>query len=141
MRRDDPVLRQLSLSYRGGPLAVERRAHPGVVTAGDRAPDAPCGSVRIFDTLRGPQATLLAFDVPDALLPPSTPTLQVRRVLRPGVAAGPDAIVDTDGHAHEAYDIKTPTLLLVRPDGYVGCAADATDLATITNYLKAALPG
>jgi hypothetical protein len=109
------------------------------VTAGDRAPDAPCndGAIRIFDVLRGPHATLLAFDVPDAELPPSTTALQVRRVVRSGVEAGPDAIVDTEGHAHEAYDIKTPTLLLVRPDGYVGCAADAGDVTTITEYLKA----
>jgi 2-polyprenyl-6-methoxyphenol hydroxylase-like FAD-dependent oxidoreductase len=140
IRRDDPVLRQLSLSYRGGPLAVDRRKEPGSVTAGDRVPDADCHDatgtpIRIFEVLRGPHATLLAFDVdPDTELPASTDSLQVRRVVRPGVAAGADAIVDTNGHAHEAYDIKTPTLLLVRPDGHVGCAAD--DLAAITEYLK-----
>jgi hypothetical protein len=46
--------------------------------------------------------------------------------------------VDTDGHAHEAYDIKNPTLLLVRPDGYIGCVADGDDLATVTEYLRVA---
>jgi 2-polyprenyl-6-methoxyphenol hydroxylase-like FAD-dependent oxidoreductase len=137
MRRDDPVLRQLSLSYRGGPLAVDRRSSPGQVRAGDRAPDAPChdsagAPVRIFDVLRGPQATVLAFDA--AEVPPS---VRARRIVRPGAAAGPDTLVDTDGHAHAAYDIHEPTLILVRPDGYVGCAADATDLAAITEYLKA----
>jgi 2-polyprenyl-6-methoxyphenol hydroxylase-like FAD-dependent oxidoreductase len=139
MRRDDPVLRQLSLSYRGGPLATERRARPGLVRAGDRAPDAPCHDaagtpVRIFDVLRGPHATLLAFDVPS--VPASTAGVQVRRVVRPGGGAGPDVLVDTDGHAWSAYDIHNPTYILVRPDGYVGYAGDANDLAGFTEYLK-----
>jgi 2-polyprenyl-6-methoxyphenol hydroxylase-like FAD-dependent oxidoreductase len=140
MRRDDPVLRQLSLSYRGGPLATECRAHPGLVRAGDRAPDALChdaagAAVRIFEVLRGPHATLLAFDVAEA--PASTPSVRVRRVLRPGAAPGPDALIDTDGHARAAYDIHNPAYILVRPDGYIGCAADADDLPAITDYLKA----
>jgi 2-polyprenyl-6-methoxyphenol hydroxylase-like FAD-dependent oxidoreductase len=131
MRRDDPVLRQLSLTYRGGPLADERRSHPGAVQAGDRAPDG----AGIFDALRGPHATLLAFDVTGAL-PAETATLRVRRVLPPGAAAGPDTIVDTDGHAHRAYDVRNPTLFLVRPDGYVGCATDPEDVSAINDYLK-----
>jgi 2-polyprenyl-6-methoxyphenol hydroxylase-like FAD-dependent oxidoreductase len=129
MRRDDPVLRQLSLNYRGGPLADERRDQPGMVQAGDRAPG-------LFDALHGPHATLLAFDLTDAALPPETATLRVRRVLRPGTAVGPDAIIDTEGHAHRAYGVQDPTLFLVRPDGYVGCATNPDDLPAITDYLK-----
>jgi len=101
MRRDDPVLRQLSLSYRGGPLAAEHRAAPGAVRAGDRAPDAPAGEGRVFDLLRGPHATLLAFGWAGDL-PQPTAGLAVHRV--------------TDPVAHEAYDVREPTLFLVRPD-------------------------
>ncbi|MEU4624384.1 FAD-dependent monooxygenase [Actinoplanes sp. NPDC023801] len=53
MRRDDPVLRQLSLNYRGTTLAAEHRPQPGAVRAGDRAPDAPLTNSRVFDLLRG----------------------------------------------------------------------------------------
>ena len=141
MRRDDPVLRQLSLSYRGGPLADERRARPGLLRAGDRAPDAPCrdaagAPVRIFDTLRGPHSTLLAFDAPA----PTVDGLRVVRVVRPGAPADPDTIVDLEGHAHRAYDVQEPTLFLVRPDNYIGCAADGTDGAAISAYAHRITP-
>jgi len=117
MRRDDPVLRQLSLNYRGGPLADE--AETGQVRAGDRAPDSPCGPTRVFDLLRGPHWTLLVFDAPDADLPPATPDLHIHHIVRPGAPAAPGAVVDADGHAHDAYDVTTPTLFLVRPDNYL----------------------
>lgn len=143
MRRDDPSLRQLSLGYRDGPLAGERRTRPGAVRAGDRAPDAPChdasGSpVRIFEALRGPHPVLLAFDTP---APRPDNGVRVVRVVRPGTPAGPDTIVDTDGHAHHAYDVHDPALLLVRPDGYIGCAADGTDHAAVEAYLRRIAPG
>ena len=114
MRRDDPVLRQLSLSYRDGPLARERRADPGGVRAGDRAPDGGA-----FDLIRGPHATLLAFDWPGDL-PPATADLPVHRL--------------DDPAARAVWDVREPTLFLIRPDNYVGCAT--TDLADVTAYLK-----
>jgi 2-polyprenyl-6-methoxyphenol hydroxylase-like FAD-dependent oxidoreductase len=114
MRRDDPALRQLTLNYRGGPLAWERRAAPGAVRAGDRAPD---GAGRIFDLLRGPHATLLAFDWAGSL-PPSTAGVRVCRI------SDPD----------DSYDLKEPTLVLVRPDNYIGCMTHNID--DIHAYLK-----
>ncbi|WP_433377372.1 FAD-dependent monooxygenase [Actinoplanes sp. CA-142083] len=119
MTRDDPALRQLSLNYRGGPLAFEHRSAPGAVLAGDRAPDAPCGDVTIFDLLRGPHATLLAFDWAGNL-PAATNQLAVHRITGPA--------------AFDAYGVSTPTLILVRPDNYVGCAT--TDFADISAYRK-----
>ena len=111
MRRDDPALRQLQLSYRGGPLARDHRDAPGAVRAGDRAPDAPCGGGRVFDLLRGPHATVLAFDWAGEL-PAGLP---VHHISDPG--------------AREIYDVRVPTLFLVRPDNYIGCATtDVTDL-------------
>jgi 2-polyprenyl-6-methoxyphenol hydroxylase-like FAD-dependent oxidoreductase len=129
MRRDDPVLRQLSLSYRGGPLADGPET--GKLRAGDRAPDAPCGPTRVFDLLRGPHWTLLVFDAPDADLPPRTADLHVHHIVRPGAPATPDALVDVAGHAHDAYDVTAPTLVLVRPDDYVR-SVTAPDLPAYT---------
>jgi hypothetical protein len=117
MNREDPVLRQLSLNYRGGSLAAEHRARPGRVRAGDRAPDAPAGKVTIFDLLRGPHPTLLAFDWPGEL---------------------PHAHHVNDPAALAAYDITTPTLALVRPDNYLGCVAN--DPADIERYEQSISP-
>ncbi|GAA2907520.1 hypothetical protein Acy02nite_11560 [Actinoplanes cyaneus] len=120
MRRDDPALRQLTLNYRGGPLAAEHRAAPGRIQAGDRAPDAPLGDGRrVFDLLRGGHATLLAFGHTDALpaLPASVPIHHV-----------------TAAAVEEAYDVRDPALLLIRPDNYVGCATQ--DPQDILDYLK-----
>lgn len=116
MRRDDPVLRQLSLSYR----ADEPGTESGGLRAGDRAPDAPCGSIRIFDLLRGPHWTMLVFDAPDADLPAETQNLKIHHIVRPGAPATPSALVDVDGHAHRAYEVTGPARFLVRPDNYLG---------------------
>ncbi|WIM98103.1 FAD-dependent monooxygenase [Actinoplanes oblitus] len=122
MRRDDPILRQLSLNYRGGPLAAEHRTTPGLVRAGDRAPDASLtGGRRIFDLLRGGHATLLAFGF-DGTLP----------ALPPNVRA--EQLPPSETSAWSAYDIHEPTLLAIRPDNYVGCATQ--DPQDITDYLK-----
>ena len=119
MRRDDPVLRQLSLTYRDGPLADGTQSETGRLHAGDRAPDAPCGSTRVFDLLRGPHWTLLVFDAPDAELPPESPDLHIHHIVRPGAPAIEGAVIDRDGHAHEAYDVSAPATFLVRPDNYL----------------------
>ena len=114
MRRDDPALRQLSLNYRGGPLACEKRVAPGLVQAGDRAPGP------LLDLLRGPQFTLLAFHWTGDL-PAPTASLHVHRVTDPAAAA--------------TYDAQGPTLFLVRPDNYIGCATSTLD--DVTDYLSA----
>lgn len=120
MRRDDPVLRQLTLNYRGGPLTAEHRAEPGRVQAGDRAPDALLSDGRhVFDLLRGAHATLLAVDWPDTL-PPLPATLPIHHV--------------SAAELGDAYDARRSTLLLIRPDNYIGCAThDAQD---VLDYVK-----
>ena len=135
-------MRQLGISYRGGPLAPA----PAVAgpRPGDRAPDAPChrrdGSpVRLFDLQRGAHWTLYGF----ATTPPACgPDVRGFRI-SPDPAAdvadagvGPDPagdVVDTDGHASRAYDPRPGELVLVRPDGYV--ATRATDPDEVRAYL------
>ncbi|WP_078966228.1 FAD-dependent monooxygenase [Streptomyces sp. WM6378] len=97
-------VRQLGLGYRGGPLSTGRA---GALEAGDRAPDGRLPDGRVFDLLRGPHFTLLAFDTPAPAL-----TGDLVRV-----------------HELGAYEAYGRGLFLVRPDGYVGWAGeDATGL-------------
>lgn len=136
MRRDDPVLRQLSLTYRGGPLALDTRPAPGALRAGDRAPDAPCSPMSVHAALRGPHWTLLAFDAPPVDLGPGVVTVPV---LRPGSPPAEGSLVDTFGHARDAYDVgEKSTYFLVRPDNYLGCVTH--DAADLTTYLRTPLP-
>jgi 2-polyprenyl-6-methoxyphenol hydroxylase-like FAD-dependent oxidoreductase len=121
MRRGPETL-QLGLHYRGGSLSKDERDLPGSVQAGDRAPDAPCHDaagqpVRLFDLFRGPHFTLLAFG-PGAAgrYGPSVHTYNVIA----GNASSDTGIVDSAGHAYGAYDVAAGTLVLVRPDGYIG---------------------
>ncbi|MFK4104994.1 FAD-dependent oxidoreductase [Streptomyces sp. NPDC019531] len=92
---------QLGLGYPESSLTEETRAEAGPVRAGDRAPDARVGDVRLFDAFRGPHWTLLALGV-------EAPEVPVR------VVPGP---------AHEKYGTG---LFLIRPDGYVGWAGGST---------------
>ncbi|MEV0677612.1 FAD-dependent oxidoreductase [Actinosynnema sp. NPDC050436] len=124
-RRDDETL-QLTLTYRGGPLAgVGDRA-------GDRAPDAPCAladgtRTRMFDLFQGPEFTLVGLDADDALAYVQDAHPYVRT----------HSVVDVDGHVEVAYGAGGGTLLLVRPDGYLG--AVTTDPAEAVAYLDQVL--
>jgi 2-polyprenyl-6-methoxyphenol hydroxylase-like FAD-dependent oxidoreductase len=155
IRRDDPALQQLSLSYRGGPLAEELRPAPGRLRAGDRAPDAPCrsadgGPVRLFELFHGPHRTLLAFgadqDLSDGLTKALGERLQIQVIGDLDSASA--SVIDADGHARRAYGIEptgTPTLILVRPDGYVGLALEVSDgpdaaIAAVNRYLDRIAP-
>jgi hypothetical protein len=110
---------KLGISYRDGPLARDDRESPGSVRAGDRAPDAPChdadgNAIRLFDVFRGPHFTLLGFDSANEGI-----------AERYGSAMRTYAVIDTEGHAHRAYDVQSGTLVLVRPDGYIGVITEA----------------
>ncbi|MFI9273143.1 FAD-dependent monooxygenase [Kitasatospora sp. NPDC052896] len=103
--------------------------------AGGRAPDAPCSDaatgrpMRLFDLLRGPHWTLLAFGATTGQQTPSD--LRAFRVTTDPATAGPDTVIDTDGHAHHAYGITGDELVLIRPDGYIAARRPADDLAAV----------
>jgi 2-polyprenyl-6-methoxyphenol hydroxylase-like FAD-dependent oxidoreductase len=130
-----PELYGLTLNYRGGLLGRDDRPSPGRLTAGDRAPDAPVStadgtSARLFDLYRGPHWTLLSFGMtPDRDFGPD---VHVYTVVEPGAPAGEQAVVDRDGHVREAYDMADGTLVLVRPDGYVGLVTG--DVEQVSEY-------
>jgi hypothetical protein len=139
-----PEVHGLTLNYRGGPLSREDRAEPGTVVAGDRAPDAPVLTAdgrpaRLFDLFRGPHWTLLAFGAEHAgtvaaLDDRFGPALRAHTVVRPGEPAEEHAVVDVDGHARAGYDAADGTLVLVRPDGYVGLVTSPGTAERVTDY-------
>lgn len=143
---------QLDIGYAGGPLAPgnsddDGDEGDGVLCAGHRAPDAPGlrradgTAVRLFELLVGPHLTLLAFGAPiaDAAAELAAPygaavrTVPIRHTGEEPAETGHATVVDEDGHAAKAYGIDTETLVLIRPDGYVG--AISTDPADIAAYL------
>jgi 2-polyprenyl-6-methoxyphenol hydroxylase-like FAD-dependent oxidoreductase len=137
---------QLGITYRGGTLARDERAAPIGIQAGDRAPDAPCHDatgkpIRLFDILRGPHFTLLAFGTSDAA---TIATLHERygtlvrayTVRHPHTLADDATLIDTHGHAHRAYGITTDTLVLVRPDGYIGLITQQQLTGQVEEFLN-----
>jgi 2-polyprenyl-6-methoxyphenol hydroxylase-like FAD-dependent oxidoreductase len=139
--RDNPELRQLNLGYRDSALSCERRAAPGSVRAGDRAPDAPGRDLtgrpaRLFDLIHGGRITLLAFGpaaerVAADLTAAGPAAADAVRIVAVRDDLGPadvPALLDTDGHARRGYGIPAgaDVLLVIRPDGYLGLAADAS---------------
>lgn len=136
---------QLSITYRGGPLARDLDDTTGI-RAGDRAPDAPCvraesgEQVRLFDVFRGTHFTLLAFgDQPVPRLPAVYASrLRAYTIARPGntTATAPDALIDIDGYAYHAYGITSDALILIRPDGYIGLTGASTGPQPIIDFLR-----
>jgi 2-polyprenyl-6-methoxyphenol hydroxylase-like FAD-dependent oxidoreductase len=132
-RRDASTI-QLDVGYRGSALTRDDRDETAPLRAGDRAPDATGlktleGEHRLFDLTRGGHFTLLNFGPPVSAGPR---TLHV--VEQP---TGPDDVADTDGHLAHAYGATGRTLVLIRPDGYVGLISDAGDLTAVSDYLAA----
>jgi len=145
---------QLGIGYRGSSLASDLAPAAGTLRAGDRAPDAPCRDgathqqVRLFDVFRGPHFTLLGFGVGCAAAIRAAEAthagyLHARLIVAASETppAGPDTassaiLVDGEGHARRAYDISTNTLVLLRPDGYVGLTSPP-DIAAVSGYFDA----
>ena len=72
---------------------------------------------------------------PQAADHPAIPgTANLRVVENP---EGPGEIADTGGHLATAYGATAHTLVLIRPDGYIGLISDAGDAAAVSDYLKA----
>jgi 2-polyprenyl-6-methoxyphenol hydroxylase-like FAD-dependent oxidoreductase len=152
-QRRGPETLQLGINYRGSSLAREENNSSANIHAGDRAPDAPCSnssgtSTRLFDAFRGPHFTLLAFGACHV----GTATEMNQRygfavhahsVLSTDATTGnaslSDSLFDTEGHARRAYDAKDGTLILIRPDGYVGFIANDDSLSGVEAYLDTCL--
>ena len=124
---------QLSLTYHGGPLAPAGADRTTTLQVGDRAPDADLGGSRLFDTFRGPHFTLVAYGpqaaaASDELDWPATGA-PLRRIT-----------VDGPGSFRRSHGIEGDTLLLVRPDGYLGHIATHDFLASTRTAVRTVTP-
>lgn len=121
--------RQLALSYRSGPLVASITDHTTLLQVGDRAPDAvlPTTSgtrIRLFELFRGPHFTAIAYGprAAEALAASHWPDrgASLRRV---GVNADRPLEVSL-GDPRRSFQricgLQGDTLLLIRPDGYIG---------------------
>ncbi|GAA3245625.1 FAD-dependent monooxygenase [Nonomuraea helvata] len=125
--------RQLTLTYRGGPLAPSGGEQ--LVGAGDRAPDASYTdaqgrSGRLFDLFRGPHFTLIAIGAAaiDALDHISWPD---RGAPLTTVAIPSGAV---------PYGIQAPAHILVRPDGYIAYVTRDDWNAALDQHAQLMLP-
>lgn len=137
---------QLSLRYHGGPLARSHNERTKTLRVGDRAPDAnlldATGSVvRLFDAYRGPHFTAIAYGARAAEA--------LNRLEWPATGAQLKRIVVAPASTHarmgaptfrEVYGLTQDTLLLIRPDGYVGHIATRDMLITTQGAAQAMVP-
>ncbi|MDP4096112.1 FAD-dependent monooxygenase [Paenibacillus sp. P96] len=137
----DDLTSGLLVSYRFSVLTrASARSSESGPQPGDRAPEATGllegtfeGSV--FDLLRGPHWTLLAFVDGSTSLPDiGNDQLHVHRIVRTQPQDA-DAIVDCEGNAYRAYAAENNELILIRPDGYVAMRASIEDTESLLDYL------
>jgi 2-polyprenyl-6-methoxyphenol hydroxylase-like FAD-dependent oxidoreductase len=136
LRRDASTI-QLDVNYRGSALARDDRGGTASPRAGDRAPDATRlmtmeGERRLFDLTRGGGFTLLSFGAMPPIEASRRDVSLLHVVAQP---AGPDDITDTEGNLASAYGATDRSLVLIRPDGYVGLISDAGDGRAVMDYL------
>ncbi|MEU1144625.1 FAD-dependent oxidoreductase [Streptomyces sp. NPDC005863] len=141
---------QLALTYFGGPLAPADSDRTKTLRVGDRAPDAALtGSdgkhVRLFDVFRGPHFTALAHGrrASDALDQLEWPAVgaQLKRIAVGSPAEHADHVLtDSAGTLGAVHGLAADTLLLVRPDGYIGHISSEDILTSTRTAIEAMTP-
>jgi len=132
---------QLRLTYQGGPLARSRDATK-TLRAGDRAPDARLrrlvdgAPVRLYEVFRGGHFTAIAFGPRAAhelsRLPWPSRGAALKRVVISGYGVAADVgLIDSSRSFERIYGVAGDTLMLIRPDGYIG-HIETTDLLSGT---------
>jgi 2-polyprenyl-6-methoxyphenol hydroxylase-like FAD-dependent oxidoreductase len=141
---------QLSLSYHGGPLAPGGSDRTSALLTGDRAPDATLreasgSQARLFDSYQGPHFTAIAYgpraaQALDHLDWPPTGARLKRRVSDAAATSADQALTDADGIFRRIYGLAGDTLLLIRPDGYIGQIATHDISTAIQACVEALTP-
>lgn len=118
--------RQLSISYYGGPLASKETPQTDTLKSGDRAPDAKFKTSgenkRLFELFKGTHFTLLsygkhaittskAYDISEQIL---------KHYEINNVENSSQGIADYSKNIIKNYGLTTDTIILIRPDGYIG---------------------
>ena len=137
--------RQLGISYYGGPLAPTNSSATKTLHVGDRAPDAPCtgpkGLSRLFELYQGPHFTLLAFgtNAIETLSELSWPINGVELrcyAIGNGLGVDNNRLDDTTDKLNSIYGITGETIMLIRPDGYIGGIITNDWLANFNNIVS-----
>lgn len=149
------VFSELSIDTRKSALSLEE-VRSGGIKAGDRALDAnvvhDSTPMKLYSIIYQGAWTLLAFTgvrVDHQGLSVTTSALDRtgRSGLRTFVVSS-SAVVesrntvlyDLDEEAHRVYEISKPTLILIRPDGYVGARVKAHIHGKLASYLDLWVP-
>lgn len=138
---DTPDIFQLRNNYRGRSLSEETRQRPAAVRAGDRAPDAPLRrtdgtSTRLFELMRDADLTCITFGDGPAQAGATIARRWARRAdLRVlDVAHLSSATADVVAAIYGVC-AADEAAFLVRPDGYIGLAADDDVARRLAEYL------
>ena len=126
---------EVTVAYPDSSLSVQ---HGGSVRAGDHAPDPAGTSKAVEELLTRPGFVLLVFG--QANLDELAATLGELGYVVPVVTGGGSApgyaVADPDGVLGRAYGLGSGGLALIRPDGYLGLVADATDPRPLRRYIE-----
>ncbi|MFJ9249603.1 FAD-dependent oxidoreductase [Streptomyces sp. NPDC101776] len=141
---------QLALTYFGGPLAPAHSDRTTTLRVGDRAPDAVLSGgdgkhVRLFDVLRGPHFTALAHGrravhALDQLEWPASGAPLQRIAVGSAAVRADHVLADPAGTLGSVHGLTQDTLLLVRPDGYIGHIATEDILLSTRTAIQAVTP-
>jgi 2-polyprenyl-6-methoxyphenol hydroxylase-like FAD-dependent oxidoreductase len=131
-------VQQLKLTYRGGPLAPVDAEGTSTLRVGDRAPNAELvdtkgDRIRLFDAFRGPHFTAIAYGTLAAEA--------MENLAWPAMGASLECVAA--GNSPEfarIYGLTGDTLLLIRPDGYIGHIATRNILDTTRTAVAAMTP-
>jgi hypothetical protein len=148
---------QLDVNYRESSLSEHAASFRKGPKPGDRAPDGqllePSGKPSsLFARFRTPAFRLLIFQGHRQAADTKALVAIGQRVravtgglVTPTVIAADSATITDDGvcvlndpgrRTHVFYGVSTPSLYLIRPDGYVGFRCHASDEAELVNYLQ-----
>jgi hypothetical protein len=136
----------------------------GGIAPGDRAPDAPLANVltgetvRVYELLRPRSHVALLFGgassdeegcaalagVPHAIAERFRGAVSPYFVLaenaqRDAVGSGAPALLDTSGALHQRHAAAEPSIVLLRPDGYVGFRSQPADALALLSHLESYL--
>ncbi|MFF7047777.1 FAD-dependent oxidoreductase [Streptomyces griseorubiginosus] len=140
---------QLALTYYGGPLAPADGMRTETLRVGDRAPDAELrgsdgSGVRLHDVFHGPHFTALAYGPRAAgdleRIDWPTTGAQLKRLAVGPAATDDSAFSDAKDTLRRSYGLTGDTLLLIRPDGYIGHIATSDFLTTTQSAARAMTP-
>lgn len=143
------VFSQLNLNYKDSDLSKDFLRKKGVI-AGFRILDADIvkastnTEVSLFQELATPKWKLILFDnlkqcdLDKLLFEPEFSWINKLILTSSTITTYPiqNLYYDIDELAHKRYGIKEPTLLLIRPDNYVGLRCSPSNTDVMITYLK-----